>query len=109
MLVDTLVAVVVISLVLSVCLITVRIASATARNAQDATEARMLLSGLMESTPRTSGIYSGTTGTMAYSVAVTEIELNSVRLCRLDASVRPKSKHRAYRLTGTRWCAPVST
>lgn len=109
MLVDTLVAVVVISLVLSVCLITVRIASATARNAQDATEARMLLSGLMESTPRTAGIHNGVSGSMSYSVAVTEIELNSARLCRLDASVTPKAKHRVYRLEGTRWCAPVRT
>ena len=104
-LVDTLTAVMVISLVLTVCLMTVRIAGASARSAATAGQARILLASLMETTPRQSGVYRGLSGNMAYRVNVTENELNNVRLCHLDAVVTPKPKGRAYRLAGTRWCA----
>jgi len=104
-LVDTLTAVTVISLVLAVCLVTVKVAGASARNAQTSTEARLLLTSLMGTTPRLPGVYHGIQGDMAYQVNVTETELNDVRLCRLDAAVTPRKKGRIYHLTGTRWCA----
>jgi hypothetical protein len=104
-LVDTLTAVTVISLVLAVCLVTVKVAGASARNAQTSTEARLLLASLMETTPRSPGLYHGVQGDMAYQVNVTETELNDVRLCRLDAAVTPRKKGRIHHLTGTRWCA----
>lgn len=105
MLVDTLTAVTVISLVLAVCLVTVKVAGASARGAQTSTQASVLLKSLMETTPRSPGLYSGIQGDMSYQVNVTESELNDVRLCRLDAAVTPRKKGRVYHLSGTRWCA----
>jgi len=104
-LVDTLTAVTVISLVLAVCLVTVKVAGASARGAQTSTQASVLLKSLMEATPRLPGLYSGIQGDMAYQVTVTESQLNDVRLCRLDAAVTPRKKGRVYHLSGTRWCA----
>ncbi len=104
MLVDTLTAIAVISLVLAVCLVTVKIAGASARNAQSATQARVLLTSLMETTPRLQGLYHGVQGDMSYQVNVTETEFNDVHLCRLDAAVTPRKKGRVYHLSGTRWC-----
>lgn|GEM_PF-4690739 len=107
-LVDTLTAVTVISLVLAICLVTVKAAGASAHSAQTVTEARLLLTSLMETTPRTPGVYQGVRGDMSYQVTVTDSKLNDVRLCRLEAAVRPHKKSRTYRLAGTRWCASVS-
>lgn len=105
MLIDTLTAVTVISLVLAVCLVTVKVAGASARSAQTATDARVLLTSLMETTPRTPGIYRGVRGDMTYQVNVTESKFNDVPLCRLNAAVMPRKKGRTYHLAGTRWCA----
>jgi hypothetical protein len=104
-LVDTLTAVMVISLVLTVCLMTVRIAGSSIQSARTAGQARVLLSSLMESTPRVSGAYQGVSGNLIYRVNVTDTELNNVHLCQLAAEVRQKPKGRIYRLSGTRWCA----
>lgn len=104
-LVDTLTAVTVISLMLAVCLVTVKVAGASARGAQTSTQASVLLKSLMETTPRLPGVYQGIQGDLAYQVTVTATELNNVHLCRLDAAVTPRKKGRVYHLTGTRWCA----
>jgi hypothetical protein len=104
-LVDTLTAVMVISLVLTVCLLTVRTAGSSIQSARTAGQARVLLSSLMESTPRVSGAYQGISGNLIYRVNVTDTELNNVHLCQFEAEVRQKSKGRIYRLSGTRWCA----
>lgn len=105
MLVDTLTAVTVISLMLAVCLVTVKVAGASARGAQTSTQASVLLKSLMETTPRLPGLYQGVQGEMAYQVTVTATDLNDVHLCRLDAAVTPRKKGRVYHLSGTRWCA----
>ena len=104
-LVDTLTAVTVISLVVAVCLVTVNVSGANARNAQTVTQARLLLTSLMETTPRSLGVYHGIQGDMSYEVNVTEAALNDVHLCLLDAAVTPRKKGRIYHLSGTRWCA----
>ena len=90
---------------LMVCLVTVKVAGASARGAQTSTQASVLLKGLMETTPRLPGVYQGIQGDLAYQVIVTESQLNDVRLCRLDAAVTPRKKGRIYHLSGTRWCA----
>lgn len=103
-LVDALTALVVLSLVLTVCIVTVRISLTASRSTSEAREAHVLLSSLLETTPRQSGIYQGTSGVFSYRTRVADSEINNVHLCHIDATVQAKKRTRAYRLSGTRWC-----
>ena len=107
-LVDALTALVVLSLVLTVCIVTVRISLTASRTTSDAREAHVLLSSLLETTPRQTGVYQGVSGVFSYRTRVADEVVNNVHLCRIDATVQAKRRTRVYRLSGTRWCESLA-
>lgn len=100
--VDALVAVVIVSLMAAICLTSLQISRRAATAAQVDRQARLLLQMLMETTPRTPGVYSGKAGSMTYAVAVTEQKTDNMRMCAVRAEAGQKG--RVWRLDGTRWC-----
>jgi adenosylmethionine-8-amino-7-oxononanoate aminotransferase len=100
--VDALVAVVIASLMAAICLTSLQISRRADTAAQADRKARLLLQALMETTPRTPGVYSGKTDGMTYAVTVTEQRTDSTRLCAVRAEAGQKG--RVWRLEGTRWC-----
>jgi len=102
---DALTGVVIVSLMMAVCLATVKITRSQARAAADMKDAKALLSSLMETTPRTPGSYAGKSGGLSYAVEVTETSIGDSHLCEIAASVKSALHAHIYHLTGTRWCA----
>ena len=100
--VDGLVAVVIVSLMAAICLTSLQISRRAATAAQVDRQARLLLQMLMETTPRTPGVYSGNAGGMTYAVTVTEQKTDNMRMCAVRAEAGQKG--RVWRLEGTRWC-----
>ncbi len=102
---DALVGVVIASLMIGVCLGTLNVTRSFWHTADDTREATRALTAAFESVPRVTGHYVGRDGAVTYVVNVTEERDRGIRLCRLLGFVRP-AHGRAYRLSGTRWCAP---
>jgi hypothetical protein len=101
--VDALVAVIIVSLMVALCLASLRISRHASAAARAERNARLALQTLVEVTPRTPGIYTGKAGTMPYSVTVTQQKTEGIRLCVLHAQIGQDS--RIWRLEATRWCA----
>ena len=100
--VDALIAVVIISLMAAICLTTLQISRRAATAAKADRQARLLVQTLMETTPRTPGVYTGKAGGITYAVTVTEHKTDSMRLCAVRAEAGQKGRN--WRLEGTRWC-----
>lgn len=100
--VDALIAMVIVSLTVAMCLATLKISRRASFAAQTDQKARLLLQTLIETTPRTPGVYSGKRDGMIYAVTVTEQKARGVRQCALRAEASQKG--RAWQLEGTRWC-----
>jgi hypothetical protein len=100
--VDALIAVVIVSLMVAICLASLQISRRAATAAQAERKARLTLQTIMESTPRTPGTYSGKANGMTYSVTVAEQKTDGARMCALHAEVRWAGRIR--RLGGVRWC-----
>ncbi len=100
--VDALVAVVIVSLMLSIALMTHRIGMAQSRTGQTMAQASVTLDRLMETTPRSEGLYRGQMDGFSYLVTVREDRVDDMSLCRLKAEVRRENA--SYVLSGTRWC-----
>ncbi|HTN41927.1 MAG TPA: hypothetical protein VLZ84_12290 [Asticcacaulis sp.] len=107
--VDALTGVTIIALMIAVCLATVKIARHFSQTATDMSDATVLLSTLMETTPRMAGVHDGKSGGMAYHVEVDDEANDGSHLCLIKASVRPRPESRVYRLNGARWCDRVAT
>ena len=105
MMVDALVGTVIIALMITVCLATLKISRTLSQAAADAKGARAVLAAVMETTPLVTGDYGGRSGDFRYRVQVKKQTFNSVTFCQLSASAVRADGHRTYRLTGTRWCA----
>jgi hypothetical protein len=106
--VDALVGVTIIALMIAVCLGTVKIARHFSQTAADMRDATVLLSTLMETTPRIVGVHDGKSGGMTYHVQVDDEVSDGFHLCLIKASVRPRPAGRVYRLNGARWCDRVA-
>jgi len=100
--VDALVAVVIVSMMAAICLTSLQISRRATTAAQADRQARLLLQTLMETTPRTPGVYSGKAGGLSYAVTVAEQKTDRMRLCALRAEANQKGRN--WRLEGTRWC-----
>lgn len=100
--VDALVAVVVASLMIAVCLASLNLSRRMTTGAQDTRQAHLTLQTLIETTPAKAGHSEGRRDGMAYIVDVKSHKDHDVLLCELDLSVS-KGKHR-WLLQGTRWC-----
>jgi hypothetical protein len=106
--VDALAGVTIIALMIAVCLSTVKIARHFSQTAADMADANILLSTLMETTPRWAGVHDGKSGGIAYHVQVDDEANDGFHLCLIKASVRPREGGRVYRLSGARWCDRVA-
>lgn len=105
MMVDALVGTVIIALMITVCLATLKISRTLSQTAADAKGAQAVLTAVMETTPRVTGDYSGRSGEFSYRVQVKKQTFNTITFCQLNASAVRGDGHHTYRLTGTRWCA----
>ncbi len=103
--VDALTGVVIISLMVGVCLATVKIARGLSETSYDTRASQALMQSLMEATPRVPGHYKGLSGGMSYDVQVTEVKVGNASLCQILAAVKAPNRHRVYKLSGMRWCA----
>ena len=105
MMVDALVGTVIIALMITVCMATLKISRTLSQTAADARSAQVVLAAVMETTPHLTGDYTGRSGDVTYRVQVEKQSINGVTFCQLSASAARVGRHHAYRLTGTRWCA----
>ncbi|EGF92855.1 hypothetical protein ABI_12930 [Asticcacaulis biprosthecium C19] len=102
--VDALVAVVIVSLMIAICLGTLKITRGLSRSALDNREAAVALAAAVEAVPRAVGHYHGSLGQFVYEAKVEEDKVQGLRLCRIEASLRTRPKGRVHRLSATRWC-----
>lgn len=105
MMVDALVGTVIIALMITVCLATLKISRTLSQTAADAKGAQAVLTAVMETTPHVTGDYNGRSGDFTYRVQVKKQTFNNITFCQLSASAVRADRHHTYRLTGTRWCA----
>ncbi len=99
--VDALVAVVIISLMIAMCTTAIHIASHAWRNSRQTRQAQATLAGLIDSTPRTVGLYTGVKDGFRYKVAVAEQKTQVSRYCTLHAEI---VAGRTFSLDAARWC-----
>ncbi len=99
--VDALVAVVIISLMIAMCMSAIHIAGHAWRHSKQTRQAEATLAYLIESTPRRPGQYVGTRDGFAYKVSVEEQKTPISRYCVVQAVV---TSGRSYSLDAARWC-----
>ncbi len=104
--VDALVAVVIISLMIAMCMSAINIASQAWRNSRQMRQAEATLAYLIDSTPRRPGQYAGTRDGFRYKVAVEEQKTLISRDCRMHAVI---TSGRSYSLDAARWCDRIGT
>lgn len=97
--VDALVAVVIVSLMIAACVLSLNLSHRLAAQTRQARQARLLLTALLETVPHAPGAYSGTRGGLSYQVTI-RVDGDS-GLCRVDAET---TGARVFRMTATRWC-----
>ncbi len=104
MMVDALVGTVIIALMITVCLATLKISRTLSQTAADAKSAQQVLAEAMMATPVVKGTYSGRSGNFTYRVTVEAQTIENVTFCQLRATTVRTNQHHVFRLTGTRWC-----
>jgi hypothetical protein len=100
--VDALVAVVVASLMIAVCLTSLNLSRRMSLAATDARQAQLTLRTLIETIPARPGHYSGNRDGMTYAAQVSKVMEHDVPLCSIDLALT-KGK-RSWRLKAMRWC-----
>ncbi|MDV6331310.1 hypothetical protein [Asticcacaulis sp. 201] len=103
--VDAMVAVAIISLLIGICIGSANIIQKYTRTTTETNDARVLLTALLETSPRVPGVYRGQNAGMRYDVQVAAETVSEFHVCRIDAAVHSAKTNKVYRLTGMRWCA----
>lgn len=99
--VDALVCVVIVSLMIAACVLSLNLSHRLSAEARQLRQARLVLAARLEIVPRVPGQYGGTQDGVAYRVAVAPDGQGG--LCRIRAETTGR---RVYRLEATRWCRP---
>jgi hypothetical protein len=97
--VDALVAVVIVSLMIAACLVSLNLSHRLSAEARQTRQARLVLTALLEVAPHVPGQYNGTRDGLPYRVTVTAD--GDSNLCRIEAETVGR---RVYRLRASRWC-----
>jgi len=104
MMADALTGVVIISLMIAVCLATIKICRAASATASNTKSAQTALMTALETTPRRPGSYVSAAGGVTTRVEVRYKTVNGIALCHMVAVASPDGGRHSYRLSGTRWC-----
>lgn len=108
--VDALVCVVIISLMIAACMVSLSIARRNFVAMQQDRQARLTLQAVIETVPRIPGDYQGQRDGLRYKVVVTEEKARDARLCGFRAEITTRTvPGRTYALKATRWCDAAET